>query len=302
MIAAELPHITVCICTYKRVEYLAHLLLHLAGEETGGLFTFSIVIVDNDRALSAESIVAAFAKCSPIEVKYLVEPRQNIALARNMALTNVQGEFVAFIDDDEFPTKQWLRTLFTECEKRHVDGVLGPVKSWYQLQPPKWVVDGGFYDRPSYPTGLVIDGTKGRTGNVLLRKVIIDGESMPFRPEFRTGEDQDFFHRMITKGCVFTWCHEAMAYEWVPPIRWKRMFLLRRALLRGTTSALRSHVGARDVIKSVLAVTAYSVLLPLALLRSHGKFMRYLVSLVDHLGKLLALVGIYPITEQYVTE
>lgn len=302
MIAPELPHITVCICTYKRVEYLAHLLLRLVVEETGGLFTFSIVIVDNDRACSAEPIVAAFAKCSPIEVTYLVEPRQNIAFARNMALRKVRGEFVAFIDDDEFPAKHWLRTLFTECKRRHVDGVLGPVMPWYEVQPPKWVVAGAFYDRPSYPTGLVIDGSKGRTGNVILRQAIIDGEPTPFRPQFRTGEDQDFFSRMIIKGCVFTWCHEAVAYEWVPSTRWKRSFLLKRALLRGTTAALRSHVGARDVAKSVVAVAAYSVLLPLALLLSHSKFMQYLVSLFDHLGKLLALIGIDPIKEQYVTQ
>jgi succinoglycan biosynthesis protein ExoM len=299
---AELPHITVCICTYKRIAYLAHLLLHLAVTDTGGLFTLSIIVVDNDRALSAEPIVAAFGKCSPIEVKYLMEPRQNIALARNKALSSARGEFVAFIDDDEFPSQHWLRTLFIECEKRRVDGVLGPVKPWYQVQPPRWVVDGGFYDRPSYPTGMVIDGTKGRTGNVLLRTAIVDGELIPFRPAFRTGEDQDFFRRMITKGCVFTWCHEALAYEWVPPIRWKRMFLLRRALLRGTTAALRSDVGARDMIKSLLAVMSYCVLLPFALLRNHGTFMRYLVSLADHLGKLLALLGLDPIREQYVTE
>lgn len=302
MMVEELPHISICICTYKRTDYLAHLLLHLAVEETGGLFTFSMVIVDNDHLLSAEPIVAAFAKCSPVEVRYLAEPRQNIALARNMALRNVRGQFVAFIDDDEFPTKHWLRTLYIECEKRHVDGVLGPVKPWYQTQPPRWVVDGGFYDRPSYPTGQVIDGAKGRTGNVLLRTAILVGESMPFRPEFRTGEDQDFFRRMIAKGCVFTWCHEAMAYEWVSPIRWNRLFLLKRALLRGTTSALRSDVGAKEAMKSILAVIAYSILLPVALVLSHGKFMRYLVSLVDHLGKLLALIGINPIREQYVTD
>src|SRR3954454_6636474 len=123
MIGAELPHISVCICTYRRVDYLAHLLLYLAVQETGGFFTFSIVVVDNDRTRSAESIVLAFAQCSPIEVTYVVEPRQNIALARNMAVSSVRGDFIAFIDDDEFPAKQWLMTLFTECEKRHVDGV-----------------------------------------------------------------------------------------------------------------------------------------------------------------------------------
>lgn len=298
----ELPHITVCICTYKRTSYLAYLLAHLATEETRGLFTYSIVVVDNDRSRSAEATVEAFAKSAPIEVVYLVEPRQNIALARNLALSKVQGQFVAFIDDDEYPGQHWLWTLFTECERRQVDGVLGPVKPRYEIEPPRWVVAGGFYDRPSYPTGLVIDGSKGRTGNVLLRRAILDGETMPFRPEFRSGEDQDFFRRMIANGHVFTWCHEAMAFEWVPSIRWKRTFLLRRALLRGAMATVQSDTGAGGVMKSVLAISTYAVLLPFALLFSHGTFMRYLVSLFDHLGKLLALIGITPITEQYVTE
>lgn len=302
----KLPHITVCICTYKRIAYLAYLLAQLGAEQTGGLFSYSILVVDNDRSRSAERVVEDFSQTSLIETQYLVEPRQNIALARNMAVKNVRGDFIAFIDDDEFPTEHWLKTLFTECEKRHVDGVLGPVKPRYEVPPPKWVVVGGFYDRSSYPTGLVIDGGKGRTGNVLFRKAIVDGESKPFRPEFHTGEDQDFFQRMILKGYVFTWCHEAMVYEWVPPIRWSRIFLLRRALLQGvtlgTTSVLDSKVGAKDVLKSILAVPAYSAALPFALLVSHGKFMLYLVSLFVQLGKLLALVGINPIAEQYITQ
>jgi succinoglycan biosynthesis protein ExoM len=302
LVMPEVSHITVCICTYKRTRYLAYLLGRLSQEETGGLFTYSIVVVDNDRSRSAEPVVATFAKASPVEVQYLVEPRQNIALARNMAVRHARGKFVAFIDDDEFPANQWLKKLFTECENRLVDGVLGPVKPQYEIQPPKWVVVGGFYDRASYQTGLVIDGRKGRTGNVLFRKAIVEGEPEPFRPEFRSGEDQDFFQRMISKGYVFTWCNEAMAYEWVPPIRWNRMFLLRRALLRGTVSVSHPNVQPKDVVKSILAVPAYLLVLPLALLISHGKFMLYLVSLFNHLGKLLALLRINLITDQYITK
>ena len=270
--------------------------------DTGGLFTYSIIVVDNDDSRSAEQVVTTVAKSAPIEVQYLVEPRQNISRARNMAVRNGHGEFLAFIDDDEFPTKQWLRSLFTECEKRNVDGVLGPVKPYYESNPPKWVLVGRFYDRPSYATGLVIDGSKGRTGNVLFRISILDADDEPFRPELRTGEDQEFFHRKIAEGYVFTWCHEAMAYEWVPPSRWNRSFMLRRALLRGAVAALRPTVGIHDVFKSLVAALAYIVLLPFALLLSHSKFMKMSVSLCDHIGKLLALVGINPIADPYVTE
>ena len=80
-----------------------------------------------------------------------------------------------------------------------------------------------------------------------------------FRQEFRAGEDQDFFRRMIEKGHKFIWCDEAVAYESVPPIRWKRSVMLKRALLRGASAALQPTVGAFSALKSVTAVVVYLV-------------------------------------------
>jgi hypothetical protein len=107
---------------------------------------------------------------------------------------------------------------------------------------------------------------------------------------------------MIERGRKFIWCDEAVAYEVVPPIRWKRSFMLRRALLRGSMEPKTATFGARDVLKSVIAVPMYTVALPFALALGQHRFMRILVSLFDHLGKLLAFVGINPIKESYVTQ
>jgi succinoglycan biosynthesis protein ExoM len=299
---SEMSHISVCICTYKRPQLLSRLLDELANQETKGLFTYSIVIVDNDQSLSAKALVSEFTTSSAVPIKYCVEPRQNIALARNMAVENSEGDYVAFIDDDEFPTREWLLTLFEACNRYDVDGVLGPVKRYFDEQPPKWLIKSTFYERPTYPTGFVIDWRKGRTGNVLLKKQIFLAGSPPFRPEFRQGEDQEFFARMIEKGHVFIWCNEAVAYEVVPPIRWRRAFMLRRALLRGAMEPKTPNFGMRSVLGSVIAVPAYIVLLPFALVWGHHRFMHLLVSLFDHLGKLLAVLGINPIKEQYVTD
>jgi succinoglycan biosynthesis protein ExoM len=208
-----MKHIAVCICTFKRAAFLKRLLTDLGQQETEGLFTFSVVVADNDREESAKAVVAEVAAASPVAIRYCVQPQQNIALTRNKAIENAEGDFVAFIDDDEFPTKQWLLTLFKAWQTHGVDGVLGPVKPHYNEEPPAWVVKGGFYDRPSYPTGFVIDWRKGRTGNVLLDRKVFEGLEGPFRPEFLTGEDQDFFRRAIEKGHCFIWCHEAIAYE-----------------------------------------------------------------------------------------
>ena len=301
-VAAKTAHISVCICTYKRPLLLQRLLTDLRDQETGSLFTYSIVVADNDRSRSAESMVTGFALESPVPVKYCVEPEQNIALARNKAVETSEGDFVAFIDDDEFPIKTWLLTLYKACSEFGVDGVLGPVKPYFEDGSPKWVIKGKFYERATYPTGYVIDWLKGRTGNVLLKKNLFATDAQPFRPEFRAGEDQDFFRRMIDKGHVFVWCDEAVAYEVVPPSRWKRSFMLRKALLRGAIEPKTPTFGIVSITKSLIAVPTYAVILPFALIVGQHRFMAVLVRLCDHLGKLLAAGGFNPVKQAYVTE
>lgn len=299
---SETKHISVCVCTYKRPEFLKRLLNALGEQETGGLFTYSIVVADNDRLQSGEAVVEDFRKSHSVAIRYCVEGRQNIALARNQAIENADGDFVAFIDDDEFPAGNWLLNLFRACEQYQVDGVLGPVRRHFDETPPKWIVKGEFYERPIHPTGLPVRWSMGRTGNVLLRKTVFTPGEPPFRPEFRHGEDQDFFRRAIASGRRFIWCSDAIAYEVVPPVRWKRTFMLKKALLRGATAALHPTLGVADILKSVIAVPAYALALPFALILGQHRFMTLLVKLCDHLGKLLALLGINPIREQYVTE
>ena len=266
MIATR-PHISVCICTRRRPEYLARLLHALGGVNTAGLFDYSIVVADNDDAQSAQPVVSAFAEKSLVPTVYGAEPRQNIALARNRALQDVTGDLVAFIDDDEFPEPDWLLALFNTYRAYAADGVLGPVLPHFEQNPPKWVRLGKFCERPTHDTGFVIDWKEGRSGNVLFRRGILEGIAEPFRPEFGSGgEDRDFFSRMIRDGRIFVWCNEAVVHESVPAARVTRSFMLRRALLRGQVAGTSPSFSTTDITNSVVAVPVYLALLPVLLL------------------------------------
>jgi succinoglycan biosynthesis protein ExoM len=297
------PHISVCICTYKRPDYLKRLLQDLARQKTDDLFTFSIVVADNDKAQSAGPVVAEFAASSPVKIVYCVQPEQNIALTRNKAADNASGDFLATIDDDEFPIEAWLLNLFRTCIACGVDGVLGPVKPLFEQQPPAWIIKGKFYDRPTHATGFIIDWKEGRTGNLLFKRSILQGIREPFCPAFGSGsEDTEFFNRMIGKGFRFAWCDEAEVYEIVPPERWKRNFMFRRALMRGRNSLKYSTGRISDVARSLIAVPLYTLALPVLLLMGHHLFIKYLVKLLDHSGRLLALLRLDPMGEKYVTK
>jgi succinoglycan biosynthesis protein ExoM len=285
--------ISVCISTYQRLDLLRKLLTDLGRQETGGLFSFSITVADNDAKESARQTVArAMAEC-PVPLSYCVEPRRSIAHVRNKTIEVSHGELIAFIDDDEFPEPDWLLNLYRALRAHDCAGVLGPVRPIYMVGTPEWVVKGGFFDRPEHATGFEMPWQECRTGNVLMKRELVSGSREPFRIEFGTGgSDVDFFRRMTEAGHRFIWCDNAVVSEYVPPNRWKRSVLLKRALLRGRNSFRHPRGRWMGVAKAVVAIPFYTLALPFLQFRGHHLFMRYFVKLGDHIGRLFAAIGI----------
>jgi succinoglycan biosynthesis protein ExoM len=297
----EAKRISVCICAYKRPQLLRYLLLKLESQQTEGLFDYSIVIVDNDSAETARQTAEACAQQWKIPISYYVEPEQNIARARNRAIEKSEGDFVAFIDDDEFPNEDWLLKLYKTLCEFQADGVLGPVNPYFETKPPEWVIKGRLCERASFQTGFVIKKPEStRTGNVLLNRKLFDGIIDPFNPEFGKtgGEDVDFFKRMMQKGHIFVWCDEGCVSEIVPPERYKKSYFLKRALLRGVTNSRKVSFLSFDIPKSLLALVLYTPVLPVLFLFRYDLFMKYLIKDCDHIGKLLALCGLKVVRER----
>lgn len=298
------PHISVCICTFRRPQLLSRLLEELKGQVTLSRFTFSIVVADNDWTESARVTVATFidqlhfSQLSPSDVTYTVERVPNIALARNAALAHARGDYAAFIDDDEFPSAHWLLNLYDTLERYQVEGVLGPVLPHFDTEPPAWVRKGGFFNRPRHATGFELGWKDCRTGNVLFNRrvlAVLDDDE-PFRSQFGTGgEDVDFFERVIAKGCRFVWCDAAIAYEVQEPYRWDVRLMVRRALLRGKNNWKLSDGRWRRLAKSLLALPLYTLSLPIMLLRGYDRYVKTLIRMGDHGGKVLAALNLNPV-------
>lgn len=291
--------VCVCICTYKRPLLLAALLGQIDAQLTHGEFTFSVVVVDNDAGRSAGEVVARAAARSRVPIVYAVEPDQNIAKARNKAVLTSSGDFLAFIDDDERPPRDWLLTALRALLAHDADGVLAPVRPLFEHEPPGWLLKGGFCERPEHPSGHQLSWRETRTGNVLMRRSLIDNMAEPFAPAYGNGgEDQEFFKRLIEGGARFVWCNEAPVQEVVPPERCRRSYFLRRALLRGQNE--RNLATAASVCKSVLAVPLYALLLPFLALAGQHRLMHGSIRLCDHAGKLAAFLGLRPLGSKYI--
>ena len=302
LVVPQKPVISVCVCTYKRPQQLRELLRYLNEQTTNGLFNFSIVVVDNDANESGRNVVELFAQRSSVPVKYAVEPQQSIALARNACVAMGSSPLLAFIDDDEEPSINWLQKLYEVLIGYGADGVMGPVVPRFDERAPSWAVKGSVFRRPTFETGEVIDWAAAGIGNALIRREVLVELDGPFRPQFGAGgEDQDLFRRAMSRGRVFVWSAEAVCHEPIPPERTRLAFQLRRALLRGRVALCGPGGSLLGLLKSAIAVPLYAAILPFCLMMGSHVFVAQLVRSFDHLGKLLAACGIDLVGDKYVS-
>lgn len=295
--------VTVCLCTYRRPELLAAL-LHDLGRQSR--LPDAVVVVDNDAAGSACSVIGQGRAALPFALHYAVEPEQNIALARNRALAlafaEARSDWLAFLDDDEQVGADWLLRLLATAAETRADGVLAPVFGVLPPEAPAWLHRGRFHaQRGRRPTGSAIPRESLCINNALIRSESLCAMPRLFDARYGLtgGEDTDLMNRLADTGVLLRWCDEAIATERVTPERQRLGWLLRRALRGGQDYAHFSRIGrygcqqspARIVLtaglKLVIALLLALLLLPLG--RHRG--IAWLLKASANLGKISAMLG-----------
>lgn len=293
-----LDHISVCIPTYRRPQMLARLLRNLARQQTGGHFGVSVVVVDNEAAGSVRETVARLTTELGLDMTYGIEPERTIPAVRNHAIRLARGNYIAIIDDDEFPPPDWLHKMYQAIHTFGVDGALGPVHPFFAQTPPSWLVKSRLCELPSWRTGTILDWNQTRTGNVLLKKEVFDKHGLAFDRRFKTGgSDQEFFRQAMARGCRFVAVQEAPVYEVVPPARWTRQYWVKRALVNGyNAQRIASRMGwwwrTALILKSIVAVPIYVLAAPASACLGQHQLMKCLERGAYHLSRTSATIGI----------
>jgi len=278
---------------------LERLLRNLKLQETGGLFDFSAVVVDNDASGPARETVMRLREELSMGIDYDIEPIQTIPAARNHALRLARGNYIGIIDDDEFPPRHWLMALYQAIQTYSADGALGPVLPTFDQKPPGWLLKGRFCERPVHRTGTLLEWTQTRTGNVLVRRSVFDEHQLSFDLKMKTSSsDRAFFKQAMHAGYRFVAVEEAPVYEIVPPERWTRSYYLRRSLVHGYNayknyvSDLRGISRIAVPLRSTGALVAYAIALPFSTCLGSHVMVKCLQGAGYHLSLLLAMLGV----------
>ncbi len=293
-----MDHIAVCVPTCRRTGLLTRLLRNLARQRTGGLFDYSVVVVDNDPGGAARDVVTRSATELGLDVTYEIEPEPGIPAVRNHALRVARGNYIGIIDDDEFPFTDWLIKLYEGIQVFGVDGALGPIYPFFDQAPPTWLVRSGLCELPKWRTGTLLHWNQTRTGNALVKREVFDKHGLLFDTRFKTGgSDQDFFRRAMARGYRFVAVEEAPVYEVVPPARWTRKYWIKRALVNGFNArryALDMSLARQAGLtaRSLGAALVYTAALPLCACLGQHRLIRCAEKGAYHLSRACASFGI----------
>jgi len=247
--------VVVLITTYRRPDGLRRLLQSLAllnhadpraaapAEPRPLHLDVSLLIVDNGPAdeHSAVAAIVDHARCEHpnLSIRLVHEPGPGISFARNRALTEGLAHlehisardharppapaFLAFVDDDERASPDWLLHLVRTALRFDADAVAGPVAPHFHTQAPPWLADSDLFARTDRPTGQPLPWAF--TGNVLIRTAALrdflanQPTAFDERLALVGSEDRHFFQRWTRAGRSLVWCQEALVEEDLPAER-----------------------------------------------------------------------------------
>jgi succinoglycan biosynthesis protein ExoM len=288
--------VTIAIPTFRRPRSLMRLLQAIDELETDT--RVSVLVADNDAAgHEGFSLCEAIRTVYRFPLKAIIVPERGIAQVRNALVEHARGDFIAMLDDDEWPERGWLGAFLRAQAQTGADVLQGSILFGVK---DKWAASfDGLTDirNASGP----IDMLQG-AGNLLIARRALDRIAKPwFDPAFALtgGEDYDFFVRLKRAGARFAWCDEAVARGEVAEVRTSLRWALSRAYGVGNSDMrvfLKYGPTASERMREVTRTAGALVLSPLLALFhvfSVAKRADDLRRLARAAGKTAALLGFH---------
>jgi len=212
------PLITVAVCTRDRTDNLKQCLDSLLLSDYPNI---DYLVVDN--APSNQDTARLVKRLYP-NVRYVCEDRPGLNWARNRAVKEARGDFIAYTDDDVIVDKQWASAIvdvFTQYpEVMAITGLVVPYELETKAQnlfehyggfdrgfKRKWTRITKYTKRKNLPFGT---GQFGTGANMAYRRSLFDFVGL-FDPALDVGTvtngggDLEMFFRVIKEGCLFVY-------------------------------------------------------------------------------------------------
>lgn len=252
----------VAICTFKRPQLLENLLKNLLPQVVAAEEIVSVLVLDNDPAVSAKQVIIEAEKSLPTGLLFYktVSPK-GLAVARNAAIEHSlkSSANLIFIDDDEKPEHNWLTNMIAAHREFRESIIAGPVLPVLPSILPAWSPRGEFWKRNRFQHFSQVPPTIG-DGNVLFPlSFLTSGIRYDIKFNLTGGQDTKLFRESLRSGFEIRWADNAVVWEYIPEERLTVEYAKERTFLASCAFARIEKAESKNSFFALLRIFRYLI-------------------------------------------
>jgi glycosyltransferase involved in cell wall biosynthesis len=182
--------VSVIMPVYNAGEYLTRAIGDVLKQS---LTELELICVNDGSTDNSLSIIKSFMKRDS-RIKLISQQNGGTSVARNTGLEIASGEYIIFLDADDFYEKNLLKSLYEVAERESLDVAVARFDIYNDSQDKYSVpmeephsgifVDGSVSSKNEYPD-FILSSTTGYVWNKLFRATFIKNMEIRFDPELR---------------------------------------------------------------------------------------------------------------------
>lgn len=208
------PKVSIIIPVYKVEKYLSRCMDSILNQT---LKNIEIILVDDKSPDKSPQMCDEYTKVDK-RIKVIHKPvNEGLGFARNTGLSMAQGEYVAFIDSDDFVTLDYFETLYNLAKQQEYDTVYSEFNNQYY---PGYTIiekpEAEYHNKdvetlmldmigpePSFPSDVKFQVSSCKA---LYAKAVIDANNLRFKSE------RDFISEDLLFNLEFLKCCQKVKY------------------------------------------------------------------------------------------
>lgn len=194
--------VSIIVPVYNVKDYLDECICSLLSQD---IDNYEIILV-NDGSTDGSDLICQQYQKAHAKIKYLSQENKGQSVARNYGFRVAEGEYILFVDSDDYIQKETCRTMYEAAKKNGADIVVGDILN----EKEKVETDKSFRCCPAeFGCVTTLEYTRYAINNGmydivpwirLVRKAYLESNNIHFL-EGCYYEDQEYTMKLFTSAC-----------------------------------------------------------------------------------------------------
>lgn len=203
----NIKKVSIIIPVYKVEKYISKCLDNLINQT---LDDIEIILVNDGSPDNSQKIIDKYVKKYPDKIKSFIKENGGPASARNFGIKKASGEYLGFVDSDDWVDLDLFEKLYNKANETKSDIVVCPIKYVYTDKTTQNIYDEELFHKSIVESPKLLEVVKSFTWNKLFKREIWIDNKFEFPHQYF--EDNAIMYNILLMANRIECIHDSYYY------------------------------------------------------------------------------------------